>query len=244
MKNIKLIIDFDGTNYSGFQAQDNAHTVEDALNAFISKALGEDIKVIGCSRTDKGVSAHGFVLNFKTESVCPAEKMIYPINDKLPEDIRVLKSEEVADDFHARFSSKGKYYRYTLEHRKFGRATNRHFAYNFPYKLDLDLMREAAKYMVGEKDYRAFMAIGSAVDTTVRTIHSVDIIRDGDFVYIDVKGRSFLYNMVRIMSGTLVFVGTGILDIDSMARAIEDGDRRGLAPTLPAKGLVLEEVYY
>lgn len=244
MKNIKLIIDFDGTNYSGFQAQENAHTVEDALNASISKALGEEIKVIGCSRTDKGVSAHGFVLNFRTESLCPVEKMVYPINDKLPDDIRVLSSEEVDDDFHARFSSKGKYYRYVIEHRKFGRATDRHFAYNFPYKLDVNLMREAAKYMVGEKDYRAFMAIGSDVDTTVRNIHSVDIIEDGDFVYIDVKGKSFLYNMVRIMVGTLVFVGTGILDIEEMRKAIDEGDRRGLAPTLPAKGLILEEVYY
>ena len=244
MKNIKLTIDFDGTNYSGFQAQDNAHTVEDALNDSISKALGEDIKVIGCSRTDKGVSARGFVLNFRTDSACPVEKMIFPINDKLPDDIRVLKSEEVADDFHARFSSKGKYYRYVIEHRKFGRATERHFAYNFPYKLDASLMRKAAEHMVGEKDYRAFMAIGSPVDTTIRTIHSVEIIEDGDFVYIDVKGRSFLYNMVRIMAGTLVFVGTGILDIDEMIRAIDEGDRRGLAPTLPAKGLILEEVYY
>lgn len=244
MKNVKLTIDFDGTNYSGFQAQENAHTVEDALNEAISKALCEDVKLFGCSRTDKGVSARGYVLNFKIESTCPVEKMIYPINDKLPDDIRVLKSEEVADDFHARFSSKGKYYRYTIERRKFGRATDRHFAYNFPYKLDANLMREAAKYMVGEKDYRAFMSIGSDVDTTVRNIHSVDIIEDGDFVYIDVKGRSFLYNMVRIMAGTLVFVGTGILDIDEMRKAIDEGDRKGLAPTLPAKGLILEEVYY
>ena len=157
---------------------------------------------------------------------------------------RVLKSEEAPDDFHARFSSKGKYYRYTLEHRKFGRATDRHFAYNFPYKLDLDLMREAAKHMVGEKDYRAFMAIGSDVDTTVRTIHSVDIIRDGDFVYIDVKGRSFLYNMVRIMVGTLLDISRGRIAADSLPDIISSLSRDRAGATAPACGLCLEQVFY
>lgn len=244
MKNVKLLLDFDGRAYSGWQSQENSKSIENEIKKAVKKVFNQDVKVIGASRTDKGVSARGFVCNFHIESSCPCERMIYPLNDVLPEDIRVIASEEADCNFHSRFSAKGKYYRYTIEHRKFARATNRNYAYNFPYKLDVDKMNEAKEYMTGEMDFKAFMNLGSPVNHTVRTVDSIDIIEDGEFIYIDVKGRGFLYNMVRIMAGTLIYVGTGLLSMEDMKNSIEKGLREGLGPTLKAEGLTLMEVYY
>lgn len=243
-KNIKIIVEYDGTNYAGWQIQPNAITIQEKIQDAIKSLVKEDIQVIGCSRTDAGVHAKGFVGNFFTESSIPAEKFKYAINDKLPFDIVVLHSEEVDDAFHARYNSKGKKYVYTVLNRQERAAINRTYVYSYKRRLDLNLMREGCKYFLGTHEFDSFRKKGSSVKSTTRTIYFLDVIKcDDEFKFI-VCGNGFLYNMVRIIVGTLLDVGIGKIKPEYIKEILLAKDRTKAGVSVPAQGLCLQEVYY
>jgi tRNA pseudouridine38-40 synthase len=245
MRNIKLTIEFDGTCYHGWQQQDNALTVQEVITKAIEKLTEEKCNLTGSGRTDAGVHALGFVANFHTGSSIPPSKFSYALNALLPEDISILKSEEVSHDFHARFSATGKKYRYQIHNSKIKSAFLRNRAYNVPTSyLDVEKMREAAGHFIGTHDFKAFMASGSSLENTVRTINSVFLDRKDDLITFEIAGNGFLYNMVRIISGTLIAVGEGKIPPHEIPGIIDSLDRNMAGKTVPAHGLYLVEVYY
>nr|MCR5633195.1 tRNA pseudouridine(38-40) synthase TruA [Eubacterium sp.] len=227
MKRILLRVAYDGTEYSGWQVQPNAVTIEGELNKALKDLLGEEIQVIGASRTDAGVHSLGNVCVFDTQSPIPAEKMSYALNTRLPEDIRVIESREVEADFHPRHCDSVKTYEYRIWNDKFPSPTLRLYSH-FSYRdIDTDKMREAAAKLVGEHDFGAFCGAGSQVETTVRTIYSIEIFEDrleaavGRMIRIRVTGSGFLYNMVRIIAGTLLDIGTGLMEVGDIDKCLE-----------------------
>jgi len=244
MKRIKLTISYDGTNYCGWQQQPNGITVEEVLNRELSKLLNEDIHIIGASRTDSGVHALGNVCVFDTECRIPGDKVSYAVNRSLPEDIVVVKSEEVDLDFHPRYCDSTKTYEYRIWNDTFPLATNRLYTHHVHDKLNIEAMREAAKYLPGEHDFTSFCSVGAQVESKVRTVYSVYILTEGPLVTIRVKGAGFLYNMVRIIAGTLLLVGTGAKNPEFVKEALEAKDRAAAGPTAPAKGLTLIKIEY
>lgn len=263
MRNIKLTIEYDGTNYHGWQSQLDGNTVQDYINKVLCELTGEKINVTGSSRTDTGVHAYGQVANFFTDSNIPEDKYTFAMNARLPEDIVVVRSEEVDMDFHARFSTKGKKYRYLIHNSTYPSALLRHRAYHVFYPLDVDAMSEAAQFFLGTHDFKAFMATGSIVKSTVRTINDIAVYetnlgktsiqgsyrnhtmnKQSCMVTLDISGDGFLYNMVRIIAGTLVQVGYGKIRPWDIPGIIEAGDRRKAGKTAPAFGLYLLEVFY
>ena len=244
MRNIKLTLQYDGTHYHGWQSQKNAVTVQDTLEKAISALIGQRPKLIGCSRTDTGVHAHRFVCNFKSETKIPAGKLPLAINTKLPEDIVCLSAEDAEDDFNSRYSAKKKCYTYYIQNSRFPDVFKVNYAWHFPYTLDLEKMQKAASAFLGEHDFIGFAASGFTVKTTVRTIYSLDVEKDGDLIKITVVGNGFLYNMVRIIAGTLAFAGCGKIDAEDMADIIASCDRKRAGITAPPQGLFLTEVYY
>ncbi len=244
MRNIKLTIEYDGTAYHGWQSQVNAVAVQDVVTAALQKLTGEDIIITGSSRTDTGVHALGQVCNFFTGSSIPADKFAFALNAILPEDIVIRKSEEVTEDFHARFSTIGKKYRYLFYNSVFPSALMRSRAYHVFYPLDVNAMKEAAECFKGTHDFAAFSAAGSSVKTTVRTITDCSIKRDNDIVEFTVTGNGFLYNMVRIIAGTLVDVGIGRLEPKAIPEIVAALDRKKAGRTAPPHGLYLVEIYY
>lgn len=244
MRKIQLIVEYDGTNYAGWQRQENSLAVQQVVEDALSKLTKEKIVIHGASRTDAGVHALGQSAHFKTESKIPADKFSYALNTILPPDVRIRESRQVPDDFHARFCSKGKRYRYLFHAHPHASAINRLTRAHIIYPLDVDRMQREAQTLVGTHDFAAFAASGSVVKDTVRTIYRADLSRDGDEVKLIVEGNGFLYNMVRIIAGTLVGVGTGKLEPGAFAKAIETGNRLDLGVTAPAHGLTLMEVFY
>lgn len=244
MRNIRLIIEYDGTAYHGWQSQINATAVQDIVTAAVSSLTGESCSLTGSSRTDTGVHALGLVCNFFTDSAIPPDKFAVALNTVLPKDVVIKKSEEVSPDFHARFSTTGKKYRYLFYNSVFPSALLRHRAYHVFYPLDVDAMRQAACYFIGTHDFAAFSATGGSVKTTVRTITQATVIRDGDLIEFCVSGDGFLYHMVRIIAGTLVEVGFGKRKPDDIPDVISGLDRRRAGRTAPAHGLYLVEVFY
>ena len=244
MKNIKLIIEYDGTNYYGWQKQPDGNTVQQKIEKAISEVTGETIDLIGCSRTDSGVHATGYVANFYTNSTIPGEKFYIVINQKLPKDIVVIKSEEVDKEFHARFSSKGKTYCYSILNQPIRSPLDSRYYHHIYKPLNIELMIEGSKYMIGEKDFKAFQNNGSEVNSTVRTIKDIKIEKDENYIKIYVTGDGFLYNMVRIISGTLVEVGIGKLQPEDIQNIIESKKRENAGKTLPPQGLYLVSVEY
>ena len=242
--NIKLTIQYDGTAYHGWQIQKNAITVQETLTNAIEKITGGRVTVIGCGRTDTGVHAESYVCNFFTDASVPAEKYPYALNANLPDDIVCLAAEKVNDDFHANKSATAKRYVYKILNREFSDAFLHRYAWHYKYPLDINKMREAAKTFIGEHDFIGFASSGFTVKTTVREIYSLDVMREGDIITIDICGNGFLYNMVRIIAGTLVFVGNGKIDPKDMADIIASKDRDMAGITAPAEGLCLKEVYY
>ena len=239
MKRIKLTVAYDGTNYHGWQVQPNADTIEGELNKAISELTREQIEVIGASRTDAGVHALGNVAVFDTESRIPGEKFSYALNQRLPEDIRIQLSEEVEPDFHPRYCDSEKTYEYRILNRKFPVPTERLYSYFYHYKLDVDKMKEATSYLIGRHDFASFCGSGAQVKTTIRTVTSMDVWRDGDMVTIRISGTGFLYNMVRIISGTLIEIGNGQYPPERMDKILKACDRGAAGPTAPAQGLTL-----
>ena len=244
MKRVKLVVAYDGTNYHGWQVQDNGITIEEVLNRTISELVQEDIKVIGASRTDAGVHACGNVAVFDTESRIPGDKFSFALNQRLPEDIRFQESCEVDADFHPRYADTVKTYEYNILNRRFELPTKRLYAAFCYYPMDIERMNQAAAYLVGEHDFKSFCSAGAQVQTTVRTIYAVNVTKADDMVHIRITGNGFLYNMVRIIAGTLMQVGTGLMEPEQVKEILEARDRSKAGPTAVAKGLTLVEIRY
>ncbi|MBB6624968.1 tRNA pseudouridine(38-40) synthase TruA [Clostridium gasigenes] len=244
MRNIKLLIEYDGTNYFGWQKQKLGTTVQGTIEIAIKKVTGEDVKLIGSSRTDSGVHARGYVANFKTNSSIPGNRFKEAINTKLPDDIVILNSLEVMEEFHARYNSKGKTYTYTVLNSEIPSAIGRSYSYHVRGKINIEKMTETCKYFIGTHDFKAFKSDGSSVKTTIRTISDLHIEINKNKIKFFITGDGFLYNMVRIIVGTLLQVGRGTkLPID-IKTIIDNQDRKGAGMCVPALGLVLEEVFY
>lgn len=244
MKRVKLVVAYDGTNYHGWQVQDNGITIEEVLNRTISELVQEDIKVIGASRTDAGVHACGNVAVFDTESRIPGDKFSFALNQRLPDDIRIQESCEVDADFHPRYADTVKTYEYNILNRRFELPTKRLYAAFCYYPMDIERMNQAAAYLVGEHDFKSFCSAGAQVQTTVRTIYAVNVTKEDDMVHIRITGNGFLYNMVRIIAGTLMQVGTGLMEPEQVKGILEARDRSKAGPTAVAKGLTLVEIRY
>ena len=244
MKRVKLVVAYDGTAYHGWQVQDNGITIEEVLNRTLSELVQEDIKVIGASRTDAGVHACGNVAVFDTESRIPGDKFSFALNQRLPEDIRIQESCEVDADFHPRYADTVKTYEYNILNRRFELPSKRLYAAFCYYPMDIERMNQAAAYLVGEHDFKSFCSAGAQVQTTVRTIYAVNVTKDDDMVHIRITGNGFLYNMVRIIAGTLMQVGTGLMEPEQVKEILEARDRSKAGPTAVAKGLTLVEIRY
>ena len=244
MKRIKLTVAYDGTNYCGWQVQPNGITIEEVLNKALRNLTGEDILIIGASRTDSGVHAMGNVAVFDTETTIPPEKIAVALNQRLPEDIVIVKSEEVAEDFHPRYCDCSKIYEYHIINTRIPVPTKRHTNYFVSYVLDIEKMRKAASYLVGEHDFVSFCNVRTDVENTVRTITALDILKNGDEITIRITGNGFLYNMVRIIVGTLIRVGRGFYEPEKVKEILEAKDRKAAGVTAPAHGLMLMEIKY
>ena len=244
MRRIHLIVEYDGTNYAGWQRQENALAVQQVIEEALSRLTGERVVLHGASRTDAGVHALGQCAHFDTNSRIPGEKFSYAMNTMLPPDIRIRRSQDAPEGFHARFSARGKRYRYQFYDAPHAGALNRLTHAHSIYPLDDRLMGLEAGALLGAHDLSAFAASGSAVRDTVRTIWRADISRSGNDVTLIVEGNGFLYNMVRIIAGTLRDIGSGKLQPGALSKAIETGDRLDLGVTAPAHGLTLMEVFY
>lgn len=239
-----LTIEYDGTAYCGWQRQANGPSVQQALEQALARLTGEAVCVTGSSRTDAGVHALGLRAHFDSATRIPPEKLAFALNTMLPEDIRVRESALAPEGFHARYSACGKVYRYVFYNARHERALGRQYSAHVPLPLDEALMRREAQALLGTHDFAAFAASGSVAKSTVRTIYRVRVSRHGDEVELTVLGDGFLYNMVRIIAGTLMEVGTGRRAPGAIACAMETGDRLALGQTAPARGLTLVAVLY
>ena len=239
MRRIKLTVAYDGTNYVGWQVQPNGISIEEVLNRELSRMLKEKITVIGASRTDSGVHALGNICVFDTESRIPGDKFKFAVNESLPPDIVVQESEEVPLDYHPRKVKSIKTYEYRILNRVLPDPTQRLNSYFFYYPLDVEKMKKAAEVVVGEHDFRSFCNIRASVKTTVRTVYSLTIEKTGDMITLRIVGNGFLYNMVRIIVGTLVKIGCGLWPLTKIQEAPDACDRSAAGPTAPAKGLTL-----
>lgn len=244
MKRIKLVVAYDGTNYCGWQIQENGITIEEVLNKTISDLVGEPVAVIGASRTDSGVHAMGNVAVFDTESRIPAEKMSFALNQRLPEDIRIQNSCEVPSDWHPRYCDTRKTYVYRILNRRFAVPTERLYSHFFYYPLNVEDMQQAADYLVGEHDFKSFCTPRTQVPSTIRTIYYIRIQKEGDRISITINGNGFLYNMVRIIVGTLLKVGTGLYPPEHVKEILDAKDRQMAGPKAEARGLTLQEIEY
>lgn len=245
-RNIKMIIEFDGTNYCGWQTQENGPTVQEAIEKALFKLTEEKIVVNGSGRTDSGVHARGMVANFYTNCRIPGDRIAFALNCILPDDISIKSTEDTSMLFHARFDAKGKHYRYWIRNSRYPSAYDRHHSWWITYceKLQVEKMREAAAHFVGTHDFSSCMAAGSKVTDAVRTIYSIEIHEEGEDLYIDFKGNGFLYNMVRIITGNLVYCGVGRFKPEEIPVILEKKDRKLGGITAPPEGLHLMEVYY
>lgn len=240
-----MIVEYDGTAYAGWQRQENAITVQQRLEEAIRRLTGESsLTVTGASRTDAGVHALGQNVHFDTQSRIPADKFSFALNTMLPDDIRVRESREVSDRFHARFSTEGKEYRYLIYAHPHASALYRSLSAHVIYPLDVERMNTEAQSALGTHDFAPFAASGSVVKDTVRRIDSISVTENGPFIELRVHGNGFLYNMVRILAGTLIGVGSGKLAPGAIKRALESGSRLDLGVTAPPQGLTLMRVDY
>lgn len=244
MRNIKLTIEYDGKSFNGWQKQPDKLNIQGEIENAISEITGEEVELTASGRTDAGVHALGQVANFKTNSEIPIEKFAIAINSRLKKSIVIKKAEDADLNFHARYNCKGKKYRYVIDNSKCGSAIYRGLRCHIPVKLDVEKMQKAAKYFEGEHDFKGFKATGGNNKSSVRTIYKALVIPEEDTITIELEGNGFLYNMVRIISGTLVDVGLGKIEPESIPEIIESKKRENAGKTLPPQGLFLVEVYY
>lgn len=244
MKNIQIIISYRGTNYCGWQVQPNGLTIQEVIIRAIKELTGESVNLIGSGRTDAGVHALGQSANFFTDSTIPAEVWHRALNTRLPADIRVISSREHSPDFHSRYHAKGKSYGYKVLTSPVASPFLADLAFHVSRTLDWAAMKEAAASFLGEHDFTAFMASGSSIKTTIRRITEISFTNQDDLWEMTFTGNGFLYNMVRIMVGTLYEVGYGRLKAQDIKKIIASKDRSKAGITAPAHGLYLKEVYY
>ncbi len=244
MRNIKLIIEYDGKGFNGWQKQPNKLNIQGEIERAIEEITGEKIDLIASGRTDAGVHSLGQTANFKTNSKIEIEKFAKAINSKLKKSIVIKSAEEVDERFHSRYSVKSKTYRYVINNSENGSAIYRGLEYNISNKLDYKKMNEAIKYFEGEHDFKAFKASGTSSKSSVRKILKGVVKKEGERIIIELTGTGFLYNMVRIISGTLVDVGLGKIAPEEITNIIESKDRKNAGKTLPAHGLFLVKVEY
>ena len=245
MRNIKLTIEYDGKEFNGWQKQPSKLNIQGTIEQAIKTITGEDVDLQASGRTDAGVHALGQVANFKTNSNIPIEKMSIAINCNLKKSIRIVKAEEVEERFHSRLSCKRKTYRYIINNSEIPSAIYRNLETHIPYKLDIEKMKQAVKYFEGEHDFKAYKASGTSSKSSIRTIYKAEVLKmPNNRIYIELTGNGFLYNMVRIIAGTLVDVGTGKIKPEDIEKIIESKDRTNAGKTLPPQGLYLVCVNY
>ena len=242
MRRIKLIVSYDGTDYCGWQVQPGKRTIEGELNKALCSLLCEEIAVIGASRTDSGVHGLGNIAVFDTESRIPGEKFSYALNQRLPEDIVVQSSSEGAPDYHPRKCSSTKTYEYRIWNDTFPNPLNHRYATFVYTPLEVERMSRGAKFLEGEHDFTSFCSVATQVESKVRTIYSLEVIREGKMITLRVKGSGFLYNMVRIIAGTLIKVGQGVMEPEQIPEILAAMDRQKAGPTAPPEGLTLVEI--
>lgn len=240
----KLTMAYDGTNYHGWQRQKNGITVQEIMEDIISDMFGKETVVTGCSRTDAGVHAKIYVCSFSGETSIPCDKIPFVLNTKLPPDIRAYRCEEQDDDFNARFKTVTKAYEYKILNAPVADPLLRNFTWHYPVKLDMEKMKIAAQKISGKHDFTSFCAAGSSVKSTVRTVTELSLKKEGNIITIRAAADGFLYNMVRIIVGTLVYVGNGKLSVDEIEELLHKKDRRLMGITAPPQGLSLVEVNY
>lgn len=243
MKNIKLTIEYDGTEFSGWQVQPNERTIQEEIEKALYKLTTEKITLIGSGRTDSGVHAKNQVANFKTNSKIPCDKFKYALNTILPEDISIKDSTEIEYKFHSRFDAISKKYRYVIYNSRTRTSLYKDYSYHVPYKLNIDIMKEQLKMLEGEHDFISFMAVNSNVENTVRTIYEANIIVKDEFIIIDLVGNGFLYNMVRIIVGTIIDIGRKKIT-KNILEILDSKKREFAGQTAPSQGLFLEWVKY
>lgn len=244
MKRIKLTVAYDGTNYCGWQIQPNGITIEEVLNKKLSKLTGEEVRIIGASRTDSGVHARGNVAVFDSETTIPPERVAYALNQCLPKDIVIVKSEEVPTDWHPRYCNTVKTYEYHILNTDIPDPIRRLHHTFVSYNLDIEKMQVAAAYLLGEHDFSSFCNVRTNVEDTVRKIYELSIVKNGDQLIIKIIGNGFLYNMVRIIVGTLLRVGRGFYTPEKVKDILEAKDRQEAGVTAPPQGLVLAAIEY
>ncbi len=242
MRNIKLTIEYDGREYHGWQKQPNRLNIQGEIEQAIQTVIGEKVELIGSGRTDAGVHAFGQVANFKIESDFPIEKIPIAINSQLKKSIRIQKAEEVEENFHSRYHCHKKTYAYIIDNSQYGSAIYRNLTYHVSQPLDVEAMKQGAKYLVGEHDFSSFKSSGTSSKSSVRTIYNIDIMKEQERVVIQITGNGFLYNMVRIISGTLLEVGMGEIPPKEIELILKAKVRQRAGKTLPAHGLYLMNV--
>ncbi len=244
MRNIKLTIEYDGKEFNGWQKQPNKANIQGEIERAIKQITKEDVELYASGRTDSGVHALGQVANFKTNSNIPTSKIAIAINSQVKNSIRIINAEEVEENFHSRYCCKQKTYRYVINNSSNGSSVYRNLEYHMPVKLDFGKMQQAIGYFEGEHDFKAFKSSGTSSKSSVRTIYSANIKKEGERIIIELTGNGFLYNMVRIISGTLVDIGLGKIKPEELPNIIESKDRTKAGKTLPPQGLFLVEVKY
>ncbi len=247
MRNIKAVVQYDGSRYFGFQAQthpENMPTVQEELELAIGGLLREPTRIYSAGRTDRGVHALGQVINFHTASLIPLERMAYAINQHLPKDVRIVSASVVPEDFHARKCALGKRYQYRVWNNEAGSVFGNSYYYHYPGELNDAQMQEACRLLEGTHNYRGFSAAGSTVKNFVRTIYYLRLRREGEWLTFDVYGNGFLYNMVRILVGTVLDIGLGRKSTADIPRVFATQNRHLAGRTAPAGGLYLKNVFY
>lgn len=244
MKNIKLTIEYDGKEYNGWQKQPNKLNIQGEIERAIQNITGKQVELIGSGRTDAGVHAFGQVANFKIDSDFPIEKMAIAINSQLKKSICIKKAEEVPQEFHSRYNCHSKTYQYVIDNSEQGTAIYRGLTYHVSQKLNVEKMQKAVKYFIGEHDFSSFKSSGTSSKSSVRTVYDAKVEKDGEKVKISITGNGFLYNMVRIISGTLVEVGLNNIEPEDIPKIIDAKNRQMAGKTLPPQGLFLMKVEY
>jgi len=244
MRNIKLTIEYDGKEYNGWQKQPNKLNIQGEIERAIEAITGEKVELYASGRTDAGVHSLGQVANFKIESKIPIEKIAIAINSQIKNSIRIIHAEEVEENFHSRYNCKQKTYRYIINNSPYGSSIYRNLEYHMPIKLNIEDMKKAVSYFEGEHDFKAFKSSGTSSKSSVRVIYKAIVRQEKDRIIIELTGNGFLYNMVRIIAGTLVDVGLGKIHPNAIPEILESGDRTKAGKTLPPYGLFLVSVNY
>ena len=242
MRNIKLLIEFDGTDFHGWQFQPGQRTIQGEIQIALKKIFRCEINVIGSGRTDSGVHARGQVANFLIDHAMPVNKITAALNGNLPRDVRIISTEQVNENFHARFDAIKRHYSYTITRQE--KAINRFYAWCYKSELNIEMMQQASNYLLGNHDFKAFCHVVENARHYRCTVEKLEWEQKGELLILNIIANRFLHNMVRIIVGTMVNVGNGFTAVEQIPGILNSQDRNNAGPTIPAKGLCLEKVYY